>query len=503
MTLHTSNPPHHNDPVSETPSTIPVELQLWNDIDHEPSQAKGHPHVYAQSKDLESGNATDVEVGGGAGVREAARGASDTETGTETDDPERIYQQLLPVDGGPAAWKLLIAAFIFEAILWGFPISFGVFQDYYFTLPRFSASKSKIALIGTISQGLCYLGAPLSASLTKRFPRYQTHQIWLGLPICILGLVAGSFCTSVQGLIWTQGVMYGCGFVILTYPIISMINEWWVARKGMAFGLISAASGVSGAGMPFIIQFLLSRYGYQTALRIIAIGITILTVPLLPLLKGRLPPSERSALARTNWSFLKQKLFWIYGVSTLVYGMGFFYPGVYLPSFATSVGLSGTQGAAILAVMSVAQVAGQFACGYLSDKNFSVNVLAVGCAVMAMISSLVLWGFAKSMGLLIAYGIVYGFFGYGFSTMRVAMGKRVCSDPASVVSIYSIFICLQGVGNVLVGPISGGLLGNEVRISGYGVERYRDMVIYTGACMAGCAGVISGWWLRPRWLVRE
>ncbi|KAA8571582.1 hypothetical protein EYC84_001579 [Monilinia fructicola] len=175
MTLHTSNPPHHNDPVSETPSTIPVELQLWNDIDHEPSQAKGHPHVYAQSKDLESGNATDVE--------------------------------LLPVDGGPAAWKLLIAAFIFEAILWGFPISFGVFQDYYFTLPRFSASKSKIALIGTISQGLCYLGAPLSASLTKRFPRYQTHQIWLGLPICILGLVAGSFCTSVQGLIWTQGVM--------------------------------------------------------------------------------------------------------------------------------------------------------------------------------------------------------------------------------------------------------------------------------------------------------
>ncbi|KAB8301026.1 hypothetical protein EYC80_002949 [Monilinia laxa] len=286
MTLHPSDPhPHnHNDPVLETPSTIPVELQLWDNIDHEYSKAKEHPHVYVQSKDPESGNVTDVEVGGAsadAGVvgREAVRDASDTETGTETDDPERVYQQLLPVDGGPAAWRLLIAAFIFEAILWGFPISFGVFQDYYFTLPQFSTSKSKIALIGTISQGLCYLGAPLSASLTKRFTRYQTHQIWIGLPICILGLVAGSFCNSVQGLIWTQGVMYGCGFVILTYPIISMINEWWIVRKGMAFGLISAASGVSGAGMPFIIQFLLSRYGYKTGLRIIAIGITILTRP--------------------------------------------------------------------------------------------------------------------------------------------------------------------------------------------------------------------------------
>ncbi|KAF5869717.1 putative mfs monocarboxylate transporter protein [Botrytis fragariae] len=496
MTSHTSH--HQNESSPAIQSNIPVELQLLDNPhqNHKTSYSLTNSNV----ENLESANVTDIDADARR-IGDGIRSTSDTEAELQAEDPERVYQQLKPVDGGPAAWRLLIAAFVFEAILWGFPISFGVFQDYYFTLPQFTTSKSQIALIGTISQGLCYLGAPLSASLTKRFPKHQTHQIWLGLPICILGLVAGSFCDSVQGLIWTQGVMYGCGFLILTYPIISMINEWWIARKGMAFGLISAASGVSGAGMPFIIQFLLEKYGYKTALRIIAVGITILTVPLLPLLKGRLPPSERSRLARTNWGFLKNKLFYIYGSATLIYGMGFFYPGVYLPSFATNIGLSGTQGAAILAVMSVAQVAGQFACGYLSDKNFSVNALAVGCTIMATISSFVLWGFAKSMGLLIAYGIMYGFFGYGFSTMRVAMGKLICSDPGSVVSIYSIFICLQGVGNVLVGPISGGLLGEKVVLGGYGVERYRDMVIYTGCCMAGCAGVIGGWWLRPRGLV--
>ncbi|KAF7918149.1 uncharacterized protein EAE97_011920 [Botrytis byssoidea] len=496
MTSHTSH--HHNESSSAIQTNIPVELQLF-DNPHQ-NHKTSYPPTNSNVEDLESANATDIDADAGR-VGEGISSTSDTEVELQAEDPERVYQQLKPVDGGPAAWRLLIAAFVFEAILWGFPISFGVFQDYYFTLPQFATSKSQIALIGTISQGLCYLGAPLSASLTKRFPKHQTHQIWFGLPICILGLVAGSFCDSVQGLIWTQGVMYGCGFLTLTYPIVSMINEWWIARKGMAFGLISAASGVSGAGMPFIIQFLLEKYGYKTALRIISVGITILTVPLLPLLKGRLPPSERSRLARTNWGFLKNKLFYIYGSATLIYGMGFFYPGVYLPSFATNIGLSGTQGAAILAVMSVAQVAGQFACGYLSDKNFSVNALAVGCTIMATISSLLLWGFAKSMGLLIAYGVVYGFFGYGFSTMRVAMGKLICSDPGSVVSIYSIFICLQGVGNVLVGPISGTLLGEKVVLGGYGVERYRDMVIYTGCCMAGCAGVIGGWWLRPRGLV--
>jgi hypothetical protein len=28
-------------------------------------------------------------------------------------------QALAPADGGPAAWRLLLAAFVFEALLWG------------------------------------------------------------------------------------------------------------------------------------------------------------------------------------------------------------------------------------------------------------------------------------------------------------------------------------------------------------------------------------------------
>jgi hypothetical protein len=38
-------------------------------------------------------------------------------------------QELPPVDGGIQAWRVLLAAFMFEAILWGFPLSFGIFQQ--------------------------------------------------------------------------------------------------------------------------------------------------------------------------------------------------------------------------------------------------------------------------------------------------------------------------------------------------------------------------------------
>lgn len=37
----------------------------------------------------------------------------------ETTNGQRMEQDLAPTDGGPAAWRLLCAAFMFEALLWG------------------------------------------------------------------------------------------------------------------------------------------------------------------------------------------------------------------------------------------------------------------------------------------------------------------------------------------------------------------------------------------------
>ncbi|PMD58381.1 MFS general substrate transporter [Hyaloscypha bicolor E] len=415
---------------------------------------------------------------------------------------ETVIQELKPVDGGVAAWTVLITAFVFEAVLWGFPISFGVFEEYYSTIPEFKDSSSKIALIGTLAQGLSYLGAPFSASVAKRFPRYQRQQIWAGWPLCILGLVCGSFTTTVNGLIITQGIMYGVGFVTLYYPIISMVDEWWVARKGMAFGIIASAAGASGTVMPLIINALLKKYGYKTTLRAISVAMVILTGPLIFALKGRLTHSERSTMTRTNWSFVRKPLFWVYCSSTLIQGLGFFFPAVYLPSYAADIGLSSTQGALILAAMAIAQVLGQFVFGYLSDKHLPVSSLAIICSFMAMIATFGLWGVAKSLGLLLTFSIIFGFFAYGFATMRVGMGRAVSDDPSGVVATFAILVFLQGVGNVLVGPISAGLLEKTVRIDAYGINIYRSLVIFTGACMSLSAVVIVLWFLLPK-KVRE
>jgi MFS family permease len=400
-------------------------------------------------------------------------------------------QTLPPIDGGLSAWRLLLTAFVFEALLWGFPLSFGIFQSYYSQIPVLNNS-AYISAIGTTASGISYLGAPLATPLIRRWTRYRMHMICVGWPLCILGLVAGSFANTLGTLLLTQGVMYGVGFIIFYYPILSMVDEFWIRKRGMAYGLLCSASGVSGAVMPLIIQALLRRYGHQTTLRAVAVALVVLTGPLIPLLRGREGQQHTSNL-RTDWNFLEKPLFWIYMLSNVFMGMGYFFPALYLPSYASLLGLSSTKGALLLTLMSIAQVLGQFTFGYVSDKKVPINGLIVASSSIAAIITFSLWGLARSLAPLACFAVVYGFFGAGYTAMWARMVMTISDEPSASQAIFGLFCAGKGVGNVLAGPISAGLLRASGGSGGYGLGIYQAVVIFTGVCLllsAGSLGVV-------------
>jgi predicted MFS family arabinose efflux permease len=403
---------------------------------------------------------------------------------------------LPPIDGGLAAWRLLLAAFVFEALLWGFPLSFGVFQDYYSHIPAFRNS-AYISAIGTTASGISYLGAPLATPLIQRYSKYRVHMILVGWPLCILGLVAGSFANTLGTLLLTQGVMYGVGFIIFYYPILSMVDEFWVKRRGMAYGLLCSASGASGAVMPLIIQVLLRKYGHQTTLRAVAVALVVLTGPLIPLLRGRLGQQHITNL-RTDWSFLKKPLFWTYSMSNIWMGMGYFFPALFLPSYATLIGLDATKGALLLTLMSISQVVGQFTFGYISDKTVPLNALIVVSSSIAAIVTLSLWGLARSLAPLACFAVVYGFFGAGYTAMWARMVTAISDAPSASQAMFGLFCFGKGVGNILTGPISAGLLKWSQSSTGYGHGMYQAVVIFTGVCLILSAGSLGTMYIRPK-----
>ncbi|KAH8816590.1 MFS transporter, MCP family, solute carrier family 16, member 10, variant [Xylogone sp. PMI_703] len=402
-------------------------------------------------------------------------------------------QQLPPTDQGLAAWTVLCAAFIFEALLWGFLISFGVFQNYYYQLPQF-AKNPYIPVVGTIASGISYLGAPFMVPVVKKYARYQRHMIWVGWITCILSLIAGSFVTTLPGLIVTQGVMYGLGVIIFYSPMLSMLSEWWVARRGMAFGVVCSATGFTGVAMPFIVEKLLSQYGYPTTLRAIAIALIILTGPLLPFFKGRLPPPNGSDPSeKTDWSFLRKTQFWVYSISNLLQGFGYFFPQLFLPSYATSIRLSSVQGAMLLAIMSVTQVMGQMIFGYLSDHRLSLDLLIMGSTIISGVAAVTLWGLARSLAPLIFFALIYGFFGAGYVSLWSRMGTAVTQQQAAAFMTFSLFSFGKGLGNVLAGPISAGLLSHSIVDRSYGMTKYQGVIVFMGICMLSSAAIVGAW----------
>ncbi|KAI0142967.1 major facilitator superfamily domain-containing protein [Xylariaceae sp. FL1272] len=382
--------------------------------------------------------------------------------------------ELAPVDRGPRAWMLLCAAFVFEALLWGFPLSFGVFQEYYSNVPEFAGNRY-ISVVGTIASGFGYLGAPIIMPVIQRWQRRRRQMIVVGWSICILGLVAGSFATTLEALILTQGVAYGLGFLIFDYPILSMVDEYWVARRGMAYGLLCGAS----------------------------VALAVLTAPFIPLLKGRSPASVRTTAPTTSWSFFGVPLFWVYSVSNLLQGFGYFFPSLYLPSYASSLGLGGNNGALLIALMSVSQVAGQFVFGVLSDHTAPVNLLACLSTVVAAVACFTLWKLAESLPVLVVFAMVYGFFAAGFTATWARMSTAITDDVSGGPIVFTLLNFGKGIGNVAAGPIGGSLISAAKSAGSSSSSPYELVVVFTGVSMFASALTIclrsAKYLIRHRW----
>ncbi|KAH8667008.1 monocarboxylate transporter [Xylariales sp. PMI_506] len=407
------------------------------------------------------------------------------------DDANNPIQSLPPTDSGADAWKFLFGSFMIEAVLWGFQLTFGVFQDYYTQLPEFEGN-SNIAIIGTVSTSINFLGAPFVTHLVKRYQRWQRHMVVLGTSMCIISLVTASFMDTVPALIATQGVLYGLGFAILYSPVLRMLDEWFVRRRGLAYGILFAGGGFSGAGLPFALQALLTRYGYRVTLRAFAIAQFALVAPVLPLIKSRLPPSSHSALRRIDIGFLSQPLFYCFALSNLFQGLGYYIPSLYLPSYASAIGLSSTMGASILAINNVSTVVGQVAFGFISDRTQNVLLLVCASSLVSSIATLTLWGFASSATLLIVFALIFGLFGGAFVVLWNKFGTYLSEDPQPV---YSLMSFGKGIGSMVVGPISARLLDAQIT-SGYGMGRFKLLIIFLGATMFCSSLGILGWPLK-------
>ncbi|KAG4293652.1 hypothetical protein FPRO06_00237 [Fusarium proliferatum] len=409
-----------------------------------------------------------------------------------TSTHENEVSSLPPVDGGKDAWLFLAASFMVEALTWGFPFAFGVFQDYYSTNAPFEGS-SAIAVIGTCAMGIMYLGLPFTMSLQRLYPRQSRWSPMIGLFIMCIALALSSFSQNTTHLILTQGVLYAIGGSISYCPCILYMDEWFAKRKGFAFGIMWSGTGLAGFALPLLFEKFLHEYGFRTTLRIWAVSLFLLTLPLAYFIKPRLPYSATKHINPLKLGFALRRNFLLHQLANIAQALGFFLPGIYLPSYArTALGAGSFASALTVLLVNVASVFGCVAMGALTDRLHVTDCFMISAAGTTL-STFLLWGFSTSLPILYVFCIFYGVFAGSYTSAWTGIMQMVSStpsntrtsgtsfDPAMVLGVLSAG---RGIGNIASGPLSGALIKGMPwqgqAAGGYGTG-YGTLIVFTGA----------------------
>ena len=119
----------------------------------------------------------------------------------------------------------------------------------------------------TIRQGILYLSSPITFAVLTRWPRLSRWFGPIGLTTIACGLLMSSFATTVKHLVATQGVICALGSGLLYAPTTLYLDDWFVRRKGLAYGIMSAGKSVAGVALPFAMSESLERFGLRVTLR--------------------------------------------------------------------------------------------------------------------------------------------------------------------------------------------------------------------------------------------
>ncbi|KAI9928680.1 hypothetical protein ASPWEDRAFT_149277 [Aspergillus wentii DTO 134E9] len=396
---------------------------------------------------------------------------------------------LPPVDGGRDAWLCLAGAFVFEMMSWGFPYSFGVFQDYYTTNEPFSQDKSLVSMIGSCALGIMYLASPVSLFIIQRWPHLSRVSIVVGLAIVLIAIVSSSFATRVWQLLLTQGIVYPLGACMLYYPVLVFIDEWFVRRKGLAYGACWAGTGVAGVIFPNVAKLALSRFSFRVTMWAWAVIVFLLVSPFLPFVKPRVQVSATQTRKpqHISFTFLKSPSFLIFQLGNLLQGLGYFAPTLYLPTFSRQVaGESGFGTTVALTAMNAGMVVGFILVGFLIDRWHVADVIFLA-TIGTVICVVVLWGVSVSLPPLCVFAVLYGVFAGSASATwpGIVHNVKEKDQSAPVGLLLGSFTAIRGVGSIACGPISEAVINSKWPWSGrsfalaYGTN-FGGLIVFTG-----------------------
>lgn len=185
-------------------------------------------------------------------------------------------------------WIIVAVAFVCYAVGYATWHSFSIF--YVAILQDFGWSRAATAgafSVFTIVYGI--FSIPAGGTVDRFGPRLA---IPVGAVVLGIGLLLVTRLTSIWEFYLLYGVVAAVGLSTLgTVPTFTVLNNWFVKKRGAAGGFATAGIGVGTLVMVPFLQSIITNYGWRSAYVVLAVAILLL-VPVLSATFYRYRPQE-------------------------------------------------------------------------------------------------------------------------------------------------------------------------------------------------------------------
>lgn len=204
------------------------------------------------------------------------------------------------------------------------------------------------------------------------------------------GFILAALAGSIAQFSIAQGLLIGIGSSATFGPLIADVSHWFVKRRGIAVAAAASGNYLAGALWPVVMPPFILTEGWRTTY--IGIGVFCLAtmLPLLLLLRRRLP-REVLAGGAGGKAILTQPI----GVSPpvlqgmlVVAGLGccvaMSMPQVHIVAYCMDLGYGVARGAEMLSLMLAAGVVSRLASGFLADRIGGIKTLLLGSVLQCL-----------------------------------------------------------------------------------------------------------------------
>jgi MFS family permease len=257
-------------------------------------------------------------------------------------------------DGGRDAYLCLLGGSLCLFCSFGWLNALGVFQNYYQMNQLREYTPSTVAWIPSLQIFIMFFPGPIVGWV---FDNYGPKPLILaGTFFHVFGIMMTSLCTEYYQFILAQGICSPLGLNCIFQAGTNTIPTWFLKKRGLAYGIMAAGSGLGGIIFPIMASHLIPEIGFGWTMRTIAFMILGLMVLAGLTVKSRLPRKPRAFELKVFIEPFKDTKFNMVTASSFLFFMGIFVPINFIELEALRNGMSIRLSGYLLAVLNAARL---------------------------------------------------------------------------------------------------------------------------------------------------